>query len=248
MLPINDDEEIFFKRINSLKDKALNNNQMSILKFLDIRKQEIIKYIIGNSCYLYFNGGYDGSEYNKCIISPFELFNPDFKIDIIKVNYNDKYLSLNHRKMMACILDLGIKRETFGDIIFNGKDCYIAVSSEMTNYIIDNLRVISHQPIELVKYDGEIQNTVSLEEKKVFVNSMRIDAIISAMYNIPRSESQELVKGDLVKVNQASITNTSHILNIGDILSVRGKGRFKIIELLGNSRSERIVLNLGKYI
>ena len=119
MRPLNDDEELFFKRINSIKDNVLNNYKMNILKFLDLRKQEIIKYIIGNSCYLYFDGGYNDAEYKKCIISPFELDNPDFKIDVLKLNYNKKYLSLNHRKVLACLMELGIKREVIGDILFS---------------------------------------------------------------------------------------------------------------------------------
>ncbi|MGM9971095.1 MAG: RNA-binding protein [Anaeroplasmataceae bacterium] len=248
MKPINEKEEMFFKRIRSLKEKAINNYQISNLKFLDIRQQEIVKYIIGYDCYLYFDGGYVDSEYKKCIISPFEIEEPLFNIDILKLKYNPKFLNLNHRKVMACILDLGIKREVFGDIIFNNEACYICVSSEMSEYFINNLRLISHTPVELVLSDDDIKNIITLEEKKVYVSSLRIDTVISGMYNISRKISQELVLGEYVKVNQAIITNTSYNLNIGDILSVRGKGRFKVINILGNTRSDRYVLQLGKYV
>lgn len=248
MRPINDEEEMFFKRIRSIKDKAINNYQMSILKFLDIRQQAIIKYIIGNDCYLYFNGGYDDAEYKKCIISPFEINDLDFKIDILELKYNAKYLNLNHRKVMACILDLGVKREVFGDILFNKDKCYICVSSEMTDYFINNLRLISHNPVELALSNDNVCNIINYEYKKVYVSSLRIDAVISAMYNISRSISQSLISEEKVKVNQTIITNTSHNLTNGDILSVRGKGRFKVISTLGNTRSDRIILELGKYL
>ena len=221
---------------------------MNILKFLDLRKQEIIKYIIGNSCYLYFDGGYNDAEYKKCIISPFELDNPDFKIDVLKLNYNKKYLSLNHRKVLACLMELGIKREVIGDILFSNDECFIMSSSEMSNYIIDNLINISHTPVSILKYEGEVNNIINLEENKHFVSSLRLDVIISAVYNVSRTISQDLIKSENVKVNQAIIKNTSHILNVSDIISVRGKGRFKIIENLGISRGDKIILNIGKYL
>ena len=139
MQPLNDEEEMFFKRIYSIKNNAIDNYKITTLKFLDLRKQEIIKYIIGKDCYLYFDGGYNDSEYKKCIISPFEIDDPDFKITKLKLNYNKKFLSLNHRKVLAVLMDLGIKREVFGDILFNNNDCFIMASSENKDYIINNL-------------------------------------------------------------------------------------------------------------
>lgn len=248
MQPLNEEEEMFFKRIYSLKDNALSNYKLSILKFLDLRKQDIIKYIIGNDAYLYFDGGYDDAEYKKCIISPFELESPDFKITKLKLNYNKKFLDLNHRKVLAVLMELGIKREVFGDILFNGSDVYIMASSENAGFIIDNLRLISHQSVEVVEYSGEIKNIINLSEEKIFVSSMRLDNVIAHTYNISRAIAQDFIMAAKVKVNQVELLNNNHELKIGDLISVRGKGRFKIMELLGTSKSDRIVLKIGKYV
>ncbi len=248
MQPLNDEEEMFFKRIYSIKNNAIDNYKITTLKFLDLRKQEIIKYIIGKDCYLYFDGGYNDSEYKKCIISPFEIDYPDFKITKLKLNYNKKFLSLNHRKVLAVLMDLGIKREVFGDILFNNNDCFIMASSENKDYIINNLRIISHNPVEVIEYDGTIENIITLEEDKIFVSSLRLDCIISGVYNISRSISQELIEKEKVKVNQTLIKNNNHELKNGDIVSVRGKGRFKMLEQLGTSKSNHICLKIGKYI
>jgi len=237
-----------FKRIHSLKEGAINNYKVSTLKFLDLRKQEIIKYIIGNDCYLYFDGGYNDAEYKKCVISPFELDEPDFKITKLKLNYNKKYLELNHRKVLAVLMELGIKREVFGDILFNNNDVFIMASSENKDFIINNLRLISHQSVEVVEYDGELSNVLTLQKEKIFISSMRLDAIIAGVYNVARSISQDIIKAGNVKINQALIQNNNHECKPNDIVSVRGKGRFKIIEMLGKSKSERIVLEIGKYI
>lgn len=77
---------------------------------------------------------------------------------------------------------------------------------------------------------------------------MKLDAIIAGAYNISRNISQELIKNGCVKVNQTEILNTSHELKIDNLISVRGKGRFKLLNILGTSKSSRIVLEIGKYV
>lgn len=245
---ISNEDEDFLKRINSLVNKAIINNNISILKFLDIHKQEIVKYACGKKVYLYFDGGYSDCEYKKAMISSFEIKNPNLKISILKLNYNPKYLTLNHRKVLACLLDLGIKREVIGDIVFNDTDCYIMVSEEIKEYVIDNLRNISHTPVELTEYFGEVIKKINYETKKVFVTSLRVDSVIASMYGISRNKAQEMVRGDLVKVNEAKILNVNHVLKENDMISVRGKGRFYLGNILGSSRSERIIVELKKVL
>lgn len=245
---LSDDEELFYKKVKSLLDKATLNSKTSLLKFLDLKKQEILKYVVGNNAYLYLSGGYNDAEYKKAIISPFELNDPDFKISVLKIDYNTKYLTLNHRKVLACLLDLGIKREVIGDIILSNNDVIFFASSEMKDYIIENLRSISHVPVSIIEYSGEINKIDNFSYEKIYLNSLRLDAIISHTYKIARDKAQDLVKNDMVKVNQGSILNVNHIVKEEDIISVRGKGRFKVSKILGNSRSDKIIVDVAKYI
>lgn len=248
MIVTNDEDLEFLKKIKSLINRAKFNGEISILKFLDIHKQEILKYSCGKNVYLYMDGGYNEAEYKKAIISSFEIKKPNFKIAILKLNYNPKYLTLNHRKVLACILDLGIKREMIGDIVFNDFNCYIMLSYEVKEFIIDNLRTISHVPVELIEYNGEVIKKINYEITKAFVTSLRLDSIIAAMYKISRAKAQDIIKSEFVKVNEAVILNVNHILKENDMVSVRGHGRFYLGNILGSSRSERIVIELKKVL
>ena len=67
-------------------------------------------------------------------------------------------------------------------------------------------------------------------------------------YNVNPIQLIQMIKSGNVKVNQMEITNISHLAKLNDIFSVRGKGRFKILEILGQTRSERIILSLGKLV
>lgn len=240
-------EELFANRIKSLKEKASKNNQMSILKFLNLRQQDIVKQIIGknNDIFLYLDGGYENSEYKKCIISGRELDYPDFGIDLLKIEYNKKYLEPNHRMILGALMALGIKRETFGDIIVNSDGTFIVCSKEMTSFLKQEFRTLSHQPIELTLFNGEINNVDEYEVKKCFVSSLRMDNIISAMYNLSRSDSQNMIDSELIKLNHSICLNKSQMVKESDIISVRGKGRMKVIKINGLSKSNKIIIELG---
>ncbi len=250
MRQYDESEELFANRIRSLKEKALKNDQISTLKFLDLRKQEIITQVITNkdNLYVYFDGGYSNSEYKKCMISSKEIEFPNLGINILKIKYNRKYLVPNHRMILGNLMSLGIKREVIGDIVITGEDCYIITSSEITKFLISELKVMNNVPIELELFEGVLTNEEKYDIKKCFVSSLRLDNIIAAMYNMSRNIAQEFIASDLVKVNQVSCQNNSHQVKENDIISIRGKGRMKVISVGGLSRSERIIVELGKLL
>ena len=71
------------------------------------------------------------------------------------------------------------------------------------------------------------------------VSSYRLDAIISGVYNLSRSKSQELISEGLVYVNHVNNMNISHNVNVGDEINVRHYGKFKISEYINTTRSGR---------
>ena len=77
-------------------------------------------------------------------------------------------------------------------------------------------------------------------EKTVIVASLRLDGIISAVYNMSRSKSSALINGEKVFINGKLTKNNSVPLKEDDTISVRGHGRFKFIEISGDTRKGRI--------
>jgi len=63
-----------------------------------------------------------------------------------------------------------------------------------------------------------------------------------------RTKANEVVIAGRVFVNGENILKNSKSINVGDIITVRGKGRFEIDEIQGTTKKERIVLKVLKYI
>lgn len=63
-----------------------------------------------------------------------------------------------------------------------------------------------------------------------------------------RTKANEVIIAGRVFVNGESVLKNSKSINVGDIITVRGKGRFEIAEIQGTTKKERTVLKVLKYI
>ena len=244
-----DELDIFRKRINSLITKAYNGG-VSLLNFLDESKLGILKQETKNikDVFVHYDGGFLNADTLRAIITPYEVEKTDFKIVIYKIKYNKKYYDINHRSILGSLMGLGIKREFIGDIVINDDGAYFACGEEIAEYIYDNLKFIGRAPIILEKEDKIIENVVKYSEKVEFLSSLRLDVFIAAAYNLSRSEAHEYIVSGLVYINHVLILNPSEVLKLQDEISVRGKGRCKLAEIGGLSKSGRIAATLAKRV
>ena len=144
---------------------------------------------------------------------------------------------------------LGIKRDCIGDIVLtDNQDVYFACTKEISNYIFEQFTSLNNASIELEEVDYPVKNVIKYDEKLYFLASLRLDVIISAAYSFSRSEALEYIKNGLVFINHFNVLNPSHIVKENDELSVRHKGRVKIINVGGETKSGRLKITLGKRI
>jgi RNA-binding protein YlmH len=60
----------------------------------------------------------------------------------------------------------------------------------------------------------------------VQANGERLDALIAKLYSLSREDAQNLFAKKLVYASGRCIENTSYIPKTGEVISVRGTGRF----------------------
>ena len=89
---------------------------------------------------------------------------------------------------------------------------------------------------------------LKLEEVKIIVPSLRLDNIVSDLARTSRSKASEIIAQERVFVNGQNETKQSKQIKQGDVITIRGKGRFVIKEFTGTTRSGRTVVLVEKYI
>jgi len=191
-------------------------------------------------------GGYDEAE-RRIIVIGNESANLTDYLSIIRVESFQKGLS--HRSILGSVLGLGIKREMIGDIIVNDKICDIIVIREMKEYICNHLQKVGNEKVSTkeISFQEILPIDANKEIKIVSVASLRVDAIISTTYGISREKSNGLVMQEKVLINFVPCSNNSKAIREGDIISVRGYGRLRVIEIVGETRKGRMRLKVEVY-
>lgn len=170
-------------------------------------------------------------------------------IKVLCINNKSKFHSLQHKDYLGAIMSLGIKREKIGDLIVAGDRCYCAVCEDIASYICDNIDMVAHCPCEVTEiYDYEKMPTYRFEEKIVISTSMRADCIISSLTGLSRSKSVDLIRAGKVLIDYVEVREKDYDIDTASTVTVRGYGKFKICEVVGNSGSGRLKVLVKKFI
>lgn len=221
--------------------------------FLNEAEQALIKREIGDrygfNC-RYF-GGYDGALRSVLGIFPEwqEASVDDFPIKAVKITKTYPK-ELTHRDYLGSVLSNGITREQVGDIITDGDCAYVFIMADLADYICMNLKKIGNTGVKTEIAD--IKDISCPEQKFQIINtvaaSLRLDAVVAAMLRISRRDAALLITKGGVSVNYLPTENTGGRIKPGDIISVRGHGKFLFSDINGETRSQRIHIVIKKYI
>lgn len=228
---ISTEELLLKKRLLELARKG--DAYFAFSDFLGLSEQSIfatVKSSLRRDSYKLF-GGADGTE--RVMVrfgSEDELgYDEPFPISIIKISPRSPKFAenLTHRDYLGSILSLGIERRLIGDIVIKESDAYLFCKSDIAEYITQSLERIRHTDVTLKITDalpeGELFRT---ERKRIQASGERIDAIVAKVFGISRDDSLSLFKKRLVFIDGRLCENNSATLKYGEIVSVRGYGRF----------------------
>jgi RNA-binding protein YlmH len=237
------EEVLLIKRFKELENRSYNRGVYEYSDFLNIYEQDLLFRNINTSFSLF--GGYENAERQIAVFGNEEDFgySPSYPIVCILVSpLMQKFADdLTHRDFLGSVLGLGIKRETIGDIIIKNNTGYIFCLNTIADFITENLKKVRHTSVKCEKVT-ETPEEVNPEstEKFIIVASERLDVIIAEIYNLSRSESNNLFLAKKVFVNGKLTENNSHKIKTGDIVSVRGFGRFNWLGTSGETKKGRL--------
>lgn len=249
------------KLTNHIKDIDLKNKMFKVidkvnstLKNYDVKYTDFlnpyevknaISVLNSNSDIKYtVDGGYETCERSTIFIYPFYMEYEDIEnsLRFIQVEGNFKFKSISHKDYLGALMNLGIKREKVGDIIIHDKFCQIIVSSDICDFIIMNLNKVSRNNVSVSEISRSeiIPSTLNYKDVSFTVSSERLDCIISGLYNISRQDSAKYINGERVQVNYEKITSPSKEILDDSLISVRGKGRARIVQVGEVTKKGRI--------
>lgn len=228
--------------------QVLQNYAPFLTQFLDPREQYIVQSIVGQyaEVKLSFEGGYEKAERKRAFLYP-DYFMPafeDYDLELVEVHYPTAFASLSHGQVMGSLLNIGLKREVFGDILVQDESIQFIMDKQLFPYVRNEVDKMGRVSVRLEEQDfaNLVEPINDYEESRLSVSSMRLDAVISTALNISRQRAKDLIKAEKVKVNWATVARVDYELELLDQISVRGFGRLKIMEQTGISRKNKLQL------
>ncbi len=162
--------------------------------------------------------------------------------------YSDKF---THRDFLGALMNIGIKRETIGDIIIDSSSLnkgIIYLLSSIKTEVINNLTSIKHTSINIKEiFLNEAPFKMNFEIISIYVSSLRVDNIIKEVFNLSREDAKELIIKECVFVNGITKTSPSYLLKKDDRVSIKGKGKFIFLDESTINKKARYHTKIKKY-
>ena len=155
---------------------------------------------------------------------------------------------LSHRDYLGALIHLGVERSVIGDILVRDGSASFFCLQHMADFFLDNLNQVKHNAVVLSRVEEEEElPRPRLIAKSGTVASVRIDSLISLAFQESRSSLAPLISQGLVYVNGKLVGSAGFEPQEGDIVSVRGKGRFRYEGESGRSKKGRLCVGISLY-
>lgn len=262
------EEQFLEKRLIELSKIAYNRNINMFSDFLNLNELNILHTIPKNQLYSQYItfGGYEDAERQMAVFLPdaLSLRTEDFEIEsetkkeffkeniaVLRVTpVHEKYAEeLGHRDYLGAVLNLGIERKNIGDIILMEHEAYFFVKPKLSQMLCEELTRIRHtfvivQCVEM----QEFQYKPRYKEITGTVASLRLDCLLGLAYASSRTKLKGLIEAGKVFVNGKLITSNGYHIKDGDIISVRGVGKFRFVKQITVTKKNRISVLLYLYV
>lgn len=243
------------QRLKELADRSYNSGQFTFTDFMSVA--ELATYYDNEKdlgfAHPTLYGGCDLSDRKMIRFGSEEELGylQEFPIKALKITpvANRFADDLNHRDFLGALMNLGIKREMLGDIFVKDKSACVFCKDSITEYIIDNLSRVRHTSVRVeITTDVDEITANRTEDKVIQVTSQRIDAVVAKVYNLSRQEALNLFPAGLIYLNGRSCTGNARLLQPGDVITVRGKGKFEFAEEMNLSKKGKLNCRVRIYV
>ena len=242
-----ENETLLKKRLAELSHRAFERGYTTYSTFLNLQEISILKSLKVDSKYSLF-GGYENADRCVAAFSNDEIYSYPIvciKIKPLQQKFSDK---LTHRDFLGALMNLGIERGMLGDIKIINNEGYLFCLDKISQYIVDNLSSIKHTSVKCKIIDDipELFNQIPDEEEYI-VSSLRIDTVVSAVFKMSRNSASQLINQEKIFINSKTVYKDSVQLKEGDVISVRGYGKFIYSQTVNETRKHKMVVVIRLY-
>ena len=254
--PQNDDERRLMRRVEELCTLAEGRGIPRYTGFLSDREQALARAAANRAdcrC-IRFWGGFDGAERQVLCIEPPDAWQQDPVACLrITARLAAGQAAPQHRDLLGAVLGLGLERACLGDIRPDPDapgTSYLFLLQDKAEFVASNLLEAGRTRVTAESCAEPPASAVREPERQVLqatVPSLRADCVLGAMLRISRGQAAQLISEGRVEVGHVPLRSGHETVYEGDIFTVRGRGRYRLQQVGGKSRSDRTFILFFQY-
>lgn len=243
-------DALFQKRMLEMATRAQTQCRPIYTRFLNLMEQDLFLRLgarLSGAQYA-MEGGAPHCERKLVCLYP-DTFSDDmlcFPIAVLRLCPRAPKFAeaLSHRDFLGALLHLGIDRSLIGDIFPDqNKGAVFFCEESVADFLCTELTRVRHTEVACKREQAFPEDCVpAYRTQTISVPSVRLDAVLAAVWKLSRADSQALLAARKVFVNARQTEKGSVGLAEGDVVSVRGYGRFVYRGESGASKKGRLYI------
>lgn len=223
------EDELALRRLLELAERSAARGVYTNSEFLTLAQKAALAAARPAAPYV-LDGGYEGAERAVAVFGSRELCgwsreSPVCCVEIAPLS--PKFAEeLSHRDYLGALMGLGVRRETMGDILTEDGKAWLFCLDSIGDFVTAELHEVRRTSVAAKRSKPPAAASAPPEISEAVVSSERLDALAAAVFSLSRAESQELFPAGRVFVNGRETKKPDAVPAPGDIVSVRGFGRF----------------------
>ena len=247
------DDRLLLARVLDRQRQARSHGAPASTDFLSPREQALVRNLLTLSgapedSYV-FTGGVEGAERRVLCFLPDWMERDALPVRALRAAWRDGE-SLSHRDLLGSLMALGIVRGKIGDIYVSANSADVLVLDTVREFLSQNWEAAGrvHLQVSALDLDAVEVPERAVRELRDTVSSVRLDAVISSGFRIPRGKATELVSAGRVQVNWTECAKPDRPLKPGDCVTARGYGRFVLSRVGEPTRKGRFPILITRYL
>lgn len=196
-------------------------------------------------------GGWERAERRLLCFLPDWMDEPDSDacIAVLRATWHEGE-SLTHRDLLGGLMALGVTRAKLGDILVSPTSADVLVRADAADYLAREWTSAGRVHLRVERIERAAINVPELRVKELrdTVATLRLDAVASTGFGMSRGKAAELIAAGRVQLNHREVTKPDAPMREGDVVSVRGLGKFELAEVGSLSKKGRTGIVVRRYL
>ena len=175
----------------------------------------------------------------------------DYPITCLSIRpLQDKFSdALTHRDYLGALMNLGIERDTMGDLIVKENHAWLFVEEHMAPLITRELTRVKHTTVMCEVIEAlPAEAAYSFEEMTLIVPSVRMDVIAAKLCHLSREKAKALFPAGKVLINGRNCDSVKAVPKENEILVLRGYGKFIYRGIERTTAKDNCVIRVDRYL